>query len=367
MGSVKDMLTKKEATIMVPGIFDFLFSDRYSIRDWGKMPDLIILKGNSLAVMGAYNFEGLEDIGIQTHYLGLVDSNDNIIKVSDLKDGGNGSNIMRVEKAFVHHPEEIKTTDEKGKEKVGYDYSFFENNRGNLNNFLVPLEVIYRNGLPLGSSVFKRIKEAKAKEDAAEREKALDGIYSKLGLTSEPKPRDMLPKPIINFTTKLEAGDRSLKEEEAYKISGLSKEEFDKIIPLTLKINEFITEVAKKAGMDHYDGKVEFVYFISLKPADVAGTLDECRFGYNGEQVSKEFLRQWYDKNQPEFAPACEKWKETGEGWQERCDVKPIHLPKELSTLVSQMYMAGCNKYVGRNIFDASPLAEVMDNIRPYR
>ena len=50
-------------------------------------------------------------------------------------------------------------------------------------------------------------------------------IYKKLGLNSEPKPGDMLPKPIMNYTTKLESGDRNLTDEEAYKISGLIKYE----------------------------------------------------------------------------------------------------------------------------------------------
>lgn len=57
--------------------------------------------------------------------------------------------------------------------------------------------------------------------------------------------------------------------------------------------------------------------------------------------------------------------KKTGEGWQERCNVKPKKLPPEFSKLVSQMYLAGCNRYVEKQIFDVPDLEEVMNSIRP--
>ncbi len=51
----------------------FLFSDRYSVFDWGEMPDHIDGKGAALCLMGAYCFEQLEKIGVKTHYKGLVE------------------------------------------------------------------------------------------------------------------------------------------------------------------------------------------------------------------------------------------------------------------------------------------------------
>jgi len=38
--------------------------------------------------------------------------------------------------------------------KLKYDYSVYTSR---LKNFLIPLEIIYRNGLPEGSSVFKKL------------------------------------------------------------------------------------------------------------------------------------------------------------------------------------------------------------------
>lgn len=374
MGSVKDLTIIEPAFENKAGTGDFRFSDRYSVFDWGEMPNLINFKGTALAIMAAFNFEELEKRGIRTHYGGLVTTDlprgaygRDIVRFSDLHERSTGLDTMEVALAVVYEPTARQFMNRDNKPTVEYDYSFFERNRGGINNYLIPLEIIFRNGLPLGSSVFSKIEEAKQMGDPAEREKAMNKIYSSLGLSSEPKPGDMLPKPVMNYTTKLEAGDRSLTEDGAYYISGLTEEEFAKVGPLALRVNDFITEQAHKVGLEHYDGKVEMVFNKGLVICDVVGTFDENRLGLNGEQVSKEFLRQWYKKNQPEFAKACKEWKKTGEGWQERCPVKPINLPKEFSHLVSQMYMAGCNRYTGRQIFDALPLEEVMERVRPFR
>ena len=72
MGSVKDLLVTEAAYEDRPGVGTFVFSDRYSVFDWGEMPDHIPGKGKALAVMAAFNFEELERRGIRTHYQGLL-------------------------------------------------------------------------------------------------------------------------------------------------------------------------------------------------------------------------------------------------------------------------------------------------------
>ncbi|NIM46947.1 MAG: hypothetical protein GTN40_02190 [Candidatus Aenigmarchaeota archaeon] len=72
MGSVKDVSIIIPAYENQPGLGDFVFSDWFSIFDWGKMPNYIVNKGRSLAVMAAYNFEKLEDMNIRTHYISLT-------------------------------------------------------------------------------------------------------------------------------------------------------------------------------------------------------------------------------------------------------------------------------------------------------
>ena len=186
-------------------------------------------------------------------------------------------------------------------------------------------------------------------------------------MSAEPQPGQMLPKPVMGFTTKLEPGDRVLSEREALAISGLKPRDFGQLKRTALQTNDIVTELADQGGFEHYDGKIEAVWDNGIVVCDVLGTFDENRFAFQGQQLSKEVLRQWYKRNQPEFVEACDRWKKTGAGWQERCDVRPRSLPKEFAALASQMYTAGCNRYTGRRIFEAPPLEEVLESLSRYK
>ena len=142
MGSVKDLEVIEKATLEKHGVGRFIYSDRYSVFDWGEMPDQIPNKGKAISILGAYFFEKLETMNIQTHYLGLVEKG----VVKKLSEINEPVNIMAMKLLRVIKPEL------KGNQ---YDYSKYKNNEG---GFLIPLEVIYRNFLPPGSSVFKRLK-----------------------------------------------------------------------------------------------------------------------------------------------------------------------------------------------------------------
>ena len=165
MGSVKDLQVIKQATRDVMGIGRFHFSDRYSVFDWGEMPDHIEGKGAALCVMGAYCFERLEAMGVKTHFRGLVNETGKAVSLSELKQP---SNIMEVCLVNVYRPQ-ISTVNG----KIVRDYSVYT---PNLKNCLIPLEIIYRNGLPEGSSVFKRLEQGKV-------------TLKDLGLDHTPKPR----------------------------------------------------------------------------------------------------------------------------------------------------------------------------------
>ena len=365
MGSVKDLLVLEPAYENRAGVGNFVFSDRYSVFDWGEMPDKIAGKGRALAVMAAFNFEQLETRGIRTHYQGLIGPSGSLSRFSDLGEDSGGLATMQVSLARVYQP--IVREFWSGEHvEVRYDYTFFERYRGRINNYLVGLEIIFRNGLPLGSSIFKRIEAAKQPTDVKRRGAELGGIIKELGVKEPPQPGQMLPSPIMSYTTKLEAGDRELSRKQAYRLSGLSRREFNALDSLALQVNSMITGQAEKTGFAHYDGKIETVWNNGLVVCDVIGTFDENRFSFQGEQISKEVLRQWYKRNQPEFVSACEKWKKTGPGWQKNCEVKPRNLPAEFATLASQMYMSGCNRYTGRRVFDSPPLEEVMERIKSF-
>jgi phosphoribosylaminoimidazole-succinocarboxamide synthase len=85
--------------------------------------------------------------------------------------------------------------------KLEYDYSIFT---PNLKNYLIPLEIIYRNGLPEGSSVFKRLEQGKV-------------TLKDLGLDHQPEPREHFAKPLFDVSTKLEETDRYVTWKESEK------------------------------------------------------------------------------------------------------------------------------------------------------
>ncbi|MDH5482423.1 MAG: phosphoribosylaminoimidazolesuccinocarboxamide synthase [Candidatus Bathyarchaeota archaeon] len=345
MGSVKDLEVVKKPTKGKMGIARFHFSDRYSVFDWGEMPDLIDGKGEALCMMGAYCFERLEKEGIRTHYRGLVDRNGKTARFDELEQP---SNVMEIDLVNVYRP---KTATYEG--KLRYDYGLYTSN---LKNFLIPLEIIYRNGLPEGSSVFKRL------------EQGLMTIEN-LGLDHYPQAGEKLERPIFDVSTKLEDKDRYVTWEEAKGLAGLTYGEVVEIRELLLKINEMITELARKANLVNEDGKIELAFdpFRRLMVVDVVGTLDECRFTYNGLHVSKELARKFYRKTDWHKDVEEAKRKTETQGvleWKTLCESKPLKLDPVLKTIISEMYMATSNELTSHEMFNAPCLEKVIEKYK---
>ena len=347
MGSVKDLQITKKPTQTAMGIGRFLFSDRYSVFDWGEMPDHIEGKGAALCLMGAYCFEELEKLGVKTHYGGLVDENSKPVKVSELKQP---SKIMEVALVNVYKP---KISVANG--KIVHDYSFYTSS---LKNCLIPLEIIYRNGLPEGSSVFKRLAQGKV-------------TLKDLGLDHEPKPGENLAKPIFDVSTKLEETDRYVKWAEAQKIAGLTDTELTDVKTVLLKADETITKAASNAGLKNEDGKIELAFDDKRKimVVDVLGTLDECRFTYGGVHVSKEVARQFYKDTS--WYNNLEQAKKDAEAkgiqdWKSLCKSQPPKLDPNLKTIISQMYMSAANEMTKHKLFDTPKLAAVINAYREH-
>lgn len=337
MGSVKDLTIIQNPTQEHSGIGRFVFSDRYSVFDWGEMPDSIPDKGKSIAVLAAYFFEKLTEMGIQTHYLGLIENG----KTTNLKYLQFPSNIMEIKLLRVIKPE-LKNDI--------YDYTIYKSEKG---NFLIPIEVIYRNYLPAGSSVFKRIERGEI-------------APADLGLTQIPKPNQKLDKPILDVSTKLEITDRYMNWNEAMTISGMNEEELQLLKQLTLTINSLITEEFNKIGLINEDGKIEvgFDSNRNLIVVDVLGTLDECRFTYEGLPVSKEIARIYYRNT--DWAKAVEEAKaKDRQHWKEICALQPPHLSERVVTLISQIYRSCTNLITGKEWFkNVSPLNIIVQEIK---
>jgi phosphoribosylaminoimidazole-succinocarboxamide synthase len=334
MGSVKDLVILKKPTTRKSGEGTFLFSDRYSVFDYGEMPDKIEGKGSALCLVSAYFFEKLKERGVKTHYLGLIEDG----RVKSLDELENPVNEMKVKLYRVIKPE---------KRKEGYDYSKFKKG---LRNYLIPLEVIYRNTLPEGSSVFRRIERGEISPE-------------QLGLDKVPEPGEVLKKPIVDFSTKLEDEDRYLSYEEAKEISGLG-ERFDELRKITMIVNDFITSRTEKVGILNEDGKFEFALDAdeNIVLIDAVGTPDECRFSYNGFELSKEVLRKHYRRTY--WYKRLRVTKGT-ENWRKILG-SPPRLPEKLKDGVSKMYMSFTNEVTGKKFFDVPRIKEVVKEVEEF-
>ncbi len=336
MGSVKDFKIVKPASAEESGIGRFIFTDRYSVFDWGEMPDHIPNKGASIALLSAYFFERLRELKIVSHYRGLVIDDE----VRLLKEISEPTNIMEVDLVRVLRPE-LKA----GK----YDYSVYQKEKRNL---LIPLEVIYRNSLPPGSSVFKRLQIKPAD----------------LGLDHEPQPNQKLTRPILDVSTKLEITDRYLSWDEVRQMAGMSPDELDNLKSTTAQINGFISGEFARIGLVNEDGKIEVAYDENrrLIVVDVLGTLDECRFTYQGIPVSKEIARIYY-RNTDWFKAVEEAKQKDRQNWKEICRLPPEPLPPGFRELISQVYCACTNEVTGRVFFKGIPvLSDILRQIKDF-
>jgi len=294
-GSVKDIAIIKEPTERKTGKAIFNFTDHYSVFDFGRMPDLIPGKGESICRMASYNFKQLKKLKIKSHFIKMI-----------------SPNKMSVKLYRVIDPR--------------------EKNLSNECNYLVPLEIIFRNMLPEGSSVFKRLEKKEI-------------TIKDLGLKKEPKANEMLEKPLLDVSTKLEDKDRYLSWLEAQKISGLTSKQIEELKNIALKINDFLNEKAESIGLVHADGKIELALNEKkeLVVVDVFGTLDENRFLFNGIQLNKQILRDYYK----EFTSWPKEFELKG------FKAKPPKLPKELIKIVSNAYKSVCETWINKKIWNA--------------
>ncbi len=337
MTSVKDFRVEEPATAETLGRGSFRFTDDYSVFDWGKMPDEIPDKGASLCTMGAFNFELLEAAGVPTHYRGVIRDGEPL-DVDTALDRGGAPREMAIDLAQV--------PDLPFDEREGYDYGAYHEAAGS--NYVVPLEVVFRNRVGAGSSLRSRTEpDEHGLDHGAWPEGAVD-----------------LPEAVVEFSTKYEAQDRYLDPTEADRIAGAA--ELAELEALAREVNRVVTERATETGFVHQDGKVECVYHDGdLLVADVVGTFDENRFSHDGQQVSKEVLRQYHKRTQPGWVEAVSAAKREAEerglaDWKGLCDREPEPLENHVLGVARDLYCAGTNAYVGREVFDAPTIDEAV-------
>jgi len=337
MGSVKDLRVETEPAEGALGTGAFRFTDAYSVFDWGRMPDDIPGKGASLCAMGADMFERLADAGVQTHYRGVIENGETM----PLADVSEPPTEMAIDVATV--PELPHGPD-------GYDYEHYHE-AGHAAT-VIPLEIVYRNAVPQGSSLRDRVDPGA------------------VGLEEDTWPAETvsLPEPVIEFSTKFEKQDRYLDEPAADRIAGPA--DIVDLEDCAREVNQVVTERAETVGVTHLDGKIECLYHDgTIKVADVTGTFDENRFSKDGVTLSKEVIRQYYRTRDPEWVEAVTQAKKEAlaslsPDWREAVDMGPKPLPEHVLRHVSNMYQAGANRFIGRDLFDAPELEPVLDHLR---
>lgn len=338
-GSVKD-IREDEGCENKENSLIFEYSDRYSVFDWGQMPDNLDNKGVALANMAHSFFTFLEKNGIPHHGINLVNKN-----------------CYRVKRVEVIPPEK---TISQG--KLHWNYDIYDNRPVNA---LVPLEIIFRFGIPQGSSILKR---ASNKE-----------YLKSLGFEGEIYPGQEFDMPLIEYSSKLEPHDRYITPNQAQDMAALNSVEWKRLRDLTETAAITLKEMFNNSKIKLWDGKFEFAFTGSGNDTDkfyyTLGNLsqsreclaadasedrdfmlvdsigpDELRLSYKGIQLSKQNLRNFYLDSS--WHQAVEKAKvladQRGESnWKDICisELKsfPGPLNPELKETVSMMYQVLAN------------------------
>jgi phosphoribosylamine--glycine ligase len=256
-GTTKDLIQLDDRTY-------FIFKDTYSIFDWGIMPNNLEDKGYHLCQLSADIFNFLAKNNIKHNMIDYF------------------NNQMQIE--YFHKKE------------------------------FIDLEVIFRFGVPKGSSLIQRgFEEGKIFENVK-----------------------------VEFTTKRERIDRLLDENEALQISGLSKDEFKSFKQHIEKCANSLNDYFKRSGIFLWDGKFEFAFkngeFILC---DSIG-IDELRLSYKNIYFSKECLRNYY-KNTSFYRELIQYKEKNFDLDPTKIIHKPKKLPHNIEAHYKDMYK-GCYK-----------------------
>lgn len=300
-GSTKDIYHISGEELM------FKFSNRYSIFDYGEMPDQIENKGKNTALFTMNLFKYFENkLNIKSHLLKEGEESDELI----------------VRKFSV--PRDFDST------------TFYA--RRPINAF-IPLEVIFRFGAPKGSSLIKRgFKEGEKFETV-----------------------------MIDFTTKLESIDRSIDENEAMKISGMNSIEFTSLKNLVQDLAYSLRDLVESKGLTLWDGKFEFAFGENLNTSQReiilvdSISLDEMRISYKEMPLSKEIMRQIY-KNDDWYLKLIEAKKIDQDNFRNKIS-RPNHLSQRTLDLLSQMYFEVQGLIMNKNI-SVNKLDSIIQELR---
>lgn len=293
-GSVKDIYRLDDEHLM------FEFSNRYSLFDWGAMPNEIPHKGEALAKFTKNIYLQLANPKFWQEYLKI-----NTPIALELKQNGLKTHL-------VNHDAGVNQIVVREVSCPRDSLDFYQTKP---NDAFIPLEVIFRCGVPAGSSLLKRSPE----------------LY---------QAGQILESPLVECSTKWEAQDRMIDWNEAKQIAGLEENEAERLMNLTSALGMALAEFFKSRGLELWDGKVEWA-FVATKTGrdfmlvDSIGP-DELRLNIETISLSKEFLRSWY-RNTPWFKELTRAKNIHGDSFKSFCE-KPPMLPSAMLEDMTQMY-----------------------------
>ncbi len=391
-GSVKRVFKSQER----PDRLFFHFTDDYSVFDWGKMPDTIENKGRALAKMGAFFFEqlgspeifqslkgskhlerfdkafldarfkhpvfegvcGVVNFGLPHHFKELIESEDKDVSLVDSL--LSAMPLMEVLTARVERPE-LHQID--GQPTYFYPHTQAQAEAQRTGRRLVPLEIVFRFGMPAGSSLKERL------------EKNPD-YARQLGLKVQPKEGEWLERPVIEFFTKLEPKDRLLSTQEAAHVSGLNAFEFEYLTEMSFQAALALYVLFAEKGIELWDGKFEMIIdYGAHKEAESSSTTsggillladsvgpDELRLIYKGVHLSKEMLRRIYRGTPWEESLKKAQLMAKGRGvadWKgiaiSELKSSPERLEGDEKASIDKLYGTLANHLIGKAVFEDHP------------
>lgn len=265
-GSVKDIFLSGEQYL-------FRFSDRYSIFDWGEMPDLILGKGSSLVQMTRSLYQIAAEQGFKHHL------------ITEKKGFANELWVKPCDLSLCQFDETLK--------KFSYHLSDKKHKARAL-----PLEVVFRFAIEASSSFVKRAQDKQYLLSLGLTDQQAQQVIDQL-LQARPKFPIQLPRPVVECFTKLEPIDRLLSYAEAAAISHLKSTQLQDLLAHHLQLAQIWQSWFLTQGLDLIDGKMEWaISYNSLTEWILIDSMgpDEMRLMYKGFHLSKELLRRFYRK-----------------------------------------------------------------------
>lgn len=308
LNSTKNLHVIQPPTASSEGVGVFEYTDYYTVFHYGRMPDAIPGKGEAICRMAVFNFRLLEEAGVRTHFRRQI-----------------APNRIEFTLARVPDPNPRPLTPDSG-------------------NYLIPLQVLFRNELPAGSSVHRRLAAGEL-------------TPADIGLDTLPAIGQKLQRPLIEYATTREDVNRFLTAADAQRLAGLDGEQFQALRAITLTVNAVLTRHADTVGLSHCDGKAEYLVTSDqeLVLADSPGTPDESRLMLDGVHCGKQVMRDWYVSSGNEIQVG----KLIAEGVPRSRWPRPAALPPAFPPVMTDLYRALSETWTGQRRWNAPDLPTV--------